>query len=486
MLHNMKRTSLTRRAGLFAMALTVGIGGLVPATAALARGPITIPSGTTMRVRVETTINSGRSEVGTPFQARVIEPVLAQGEAAVPADTMVTGRVVGVTQGKAAWGQPSGVTIAIDTLKSPLGPTVDVIGDLMDGSGVLLNTVDNLQSGTEISFRTTRSITVGEEFYMARGGGQGGQDTDVFNTQGTVTQAQGVLRDLGYYTGPLDGRLSAATRTAIGLFQRDNRLQQTGFLDRNTIDRLGLIGNSGQEVQAINVLTADAQMRNNGQLFVRIVAQTPSTGWQVFEDHFRQRDTLHIYVRGVRPGGYQGQVVTSTEVPVTLNQNEFQGLNRIVVHGASRDVTITANAFDQGSTGSMTPEDAAALEAQISRALSDYARVLGLRYNPLSGQIVMTRANYRENEIELLFALNSLASSAKLYTQVLRNTTDPDAIKGATDLYVSQANMVDRAVARTRSGRAAGVARAWDGMRDDFVALDTNNSMNREGVGYRP
>jgi hypothetical protein len=48
----------------------------------------------------------------------------------------------------------------------------------------------------------------------------------------------------------------------------------------------------------------------------------------------------------------------------------------------------------------------------------------------------MNGANYRENEIELLFAHNSLAASARLYREMLMDTSDPQALMGATDLFV--------------------------------------------------
>jgi hypothetical protein len=474
------------RAGkMVAVALALGLVGLAPATPAFAQGDKTIRSGTMIRVRVETPVRSTTVDTGAPFRAQVVSPVVVTGEEAVPAGTLLLGRVIAVDS-KRAWGQPSGVTLQVDQLESESGVRVPVVGDLTDLNGGAFTTVDNLTSGSEIMFRVGRTFTVGENFYMpAGGGGQGGDD--VFDTAATVAQAQSVLRDLGYYSGPGDGRLSAATRAAIGLFQRDQRLRQTGFLDRETISRLGLIGESGQEVAAVNVISADAMLHGNDQLHVRIVAQTNTGGWQVFEDHFRQRDTMHIYVRGIRPTGIATQAVSNKELTLVLTATEFQGLNRIVVHGTGREIAITANDFN-AETGSLSPAEAAVLEGQISRVLSDYARALGVRYVPVTGQLVMTRANYRENEVELLFAINSLAASARLYTQIVRATNDPQAIKGATDLFVAQSNIVDRAVSRTNSGRAAIVARNWPSLRDSFARMGNgpDRNLNDQGVSYRP
>lgn len=132
----------------------------------------------------------------------------------------------------------------------------------------------------------------------------------------------------------------------------------------------------------------------------------------------------------------------------------------------------------------MTPQEAAALDTEVSRILSGYARTLGIRYVPVTGQIIATRANYRENEIELLFALNALATSTRLYTQLVRSTNDPSVIAGASDVIVTQAGVVDRVAGRTRSPRAAATITAWGQLRDDFERLDDGG--DRDVRGYRP
>jgi len=464
--------SFARRSALFLLAVVTAVASAFPVAPAFAQGPVTVPSGTSVRVRVETPIRSVNANVGDPFRARVVSPVSVRGIDAIPADTILIGRVVGVSAAK-AWGQPSGVSVLVESLSSPTGESVELTADLVDLNGTMMNTLDNLTTGTEIAFRTTRALNVDARFYGQQ------SDGDVFNSPTIVTAAQSVLRDLGFYTGPVDGRLSPSTRTAIGQVQRENRLQQTGFLDRDTLGRLGLIRDGGQDVTPVNVLSAAANLRNN-QLVVRIVTQTPSANWQVFENHFRQRDAMHIYIRGVRPVRPSAQVLTTGELNVTLDRQEFEGLNRIIVHSAGQDVTILSNNFDNG-TSQLTVEEAAALEAQISRLLSDYARTINVRYVPFTGQVVLSRANYRENEIELLFALNSLASAAKLYTQVMRNTSDPQALEGATDIYVAQASIVESTARRTRSPRAAQTIRAWAATYDHFVELGADSTT----VGFR-
>lgn len=486
-----RSTVYVRRGRFFAVSALMAALSLLPvAPSALAHGDKTLPAGTSLRIRVETPMRSNSTRVGEEFRARVLEPVLVTGETAIPTGTLVLGRVTAVTAAR-TWGQPSGIALHVDTLRSASGVDLHASGDLADANGAVMQTVENLTSGTELTFRLTSNLVVPERFYLGEetGGGQLPGGDDVFDSPATVEQAQIILRDLGYYSGPIDGRLSASVRSAIQLFQRDQRVRPTGFLDRETIDRLGLLGQQGQEVSTVTVLSADAATHGNDQLHVRITAQTNTGGWQVFEDHFRQRDTLHIYVRGVRPTGRVTQALQSHTLNVVLARGEWENLSRIVVHGAGRDVTITRQDFDSAGA-TMTLQDAQALEREITTTLTAYARALGVRYIPLTNQIILTRANYRENEIELLFALNSLAATSRLYTQIIRATADPQALEGANDLYVAQANMVQRSLERTRSGRAAIVARNWDSIQTRFEVLDSNANSDRDATrpehGYRP
>jgi peptidoglycan hydrolase-like protein with peptidoglycan-binding domain len=56
-----------------------------------------------------------------------------------------------------------------------------------------------------------------------------------------VMRVQVELRARGYYYGPIDGRLSAATQSAIGAFQTAQQLRATGYMDNETLARLGIV-----------------------------------------------------------------------------------------------------------------------------------------------------------------------------------------------------------------------------------------------------
>ncbi len=55
-----------------------------------------------------------------------------------------------------------------------------------------------------------------------------------------IVRAQQVLQDEGFYSGPVDGRMSESTREAILAFQQSNQLNVTGTIDDDTSRELGL------------------------------------------------------------------------------------------------------------------------------------------------------------------------------------------------------------------------------------------------------
>jgi peptidoglycan hydrolase-like protein with peptidoglycan-binding domain len=49
-----------------------------------------------------------------------------------------------------------------------------------------------------------------------------------------------MLADRGLYTGPIDGVIGPATRSALAAFQRSSNLAATGRLDAQTLAALGV------------------------------------------------------------------------------------------------------------------------------------------------------------------------------------------------------------------------------------------------------
>ena len=55
-----------------------------------------------------------------------------------------------------------------------------------------------------------------------------------------IADTQALLKEMGYYTGEVDGLLGPLTREALAAYQADNGLVQTSAIDQPTLDSLGL------------------------------------------------------------------------------------------------------------------------------------------------------------------------------------------------------------------------------------------------------
>lgn len=69
------------------------LGVLLLAGSAWGQAAPTLPAGTSLKVKLETTLSTYASRAGDPFQGRIIEPVMVGGKAVLPVGTTVQGRV---------------------------------------------------------------------------------------------------------------------------------------------------------------------------------------------------------------------------------------------------------------------------------------------------------------------------------------------------------------------------------------------------------
>jgi hypothetical protein len=59
---------------------------------------LTIPAGSTLHVRLDTTLSTRTNQTGDPFAGRVVEPIIYEGVEVVPAGSTVEGRVAMIKQ----------------------------------------------------------------------------------------------------------------------------------------------------------------------------------------------------------------------------------------------------------------------------------------------------------------------------------------------------------------------------------------------------
>src|SRR2546425_6018755 len=71
---------------------------LFPALTFFADDIPAIPAGTTLQVRLTTTLSTRTNQNGDPWVGKVLEPIIANGEEIVPAGSTVEGRVTFVKQ----------------------------------------------------------------------------------------------------------------------------------------------------------------------------------------------------------------------------------------------------------------------------------------------------------------------------------------------------------------------------------------------------
>ena len=55
-----------------------------------------------------------------------------------------------------------------------------------------------------------------------------------------IAEAQQLLRQNGFYSGPVDGTMNERTREALRSFQESRQLNVTGRIDNDTAQELGL------------------------------------------------------------------------------------------------------------------------------------------------------------------------------------------------------------------------------------------------------
>jgi hypothetical protein len=99
--------------------------------AATAWAQTSLPTGTALKMKLETTLTTYSSKSGDPFSARVTEPVVLDGKTVVPIGTTVQGRVTRVADPRRVSGKPT-ITIFPENLVLPDGQRFMLNANLVD------------------------------------------------------------------------------------------------------------------------------------------------------------------------------------------------------------------------------------------------------------------------------------------------------------------------------------------------------------------
>jgi hypothetical protein len=80
---------------------------LLLAVSAWAQSGMSVPEGTPLKVRLQTTISTFSSKIGDPFQGKITDPVVIDGKTLIPAGAMVEGRVTKLSEPRRIKGKPT-------------------------------------------------------------------------------------------------------------------------------------------------------------------------------------------------------------------------------------------------------------------------------------------------------------------------------------------------------------------------------------------
>lgn len=117
------------------------ISVLLLSLVAIAQNNVSLPTGTSLTVKLETNLATSSSKTGDVFSARVTEPVLLDGKTVIPVGATVQGRVAQVSEPRRISGRPT-IGILPDTLVMPDGQRFVLSASLAE---------TNLHNGTEVN-----------------------------------------------------------------------------------------------------------------------------------------------------------------------------------------------------------------------------------------------------------------------------------------------------------------------------------------------
>lgn len=95
------------------------LGTILLAAVAMAQNA-TVPVGTALKVKLQTTLSTFSSKVGDPFSGSVMDPVTLDGKTVIPAGATIQGRVTKVSEPRRIAGKPT-IGLFPETLILPNG-----------------------------------------------------------------------------------------------------------------------------------------------------------------------------------------------------------------------------------------------------------------------------------------------------------------------------------------------------------------------------
>jgi hypothetical protein len=146
--------------------------------ASFAGAQTSLPTGTAVKMKLDTTLATFSSKAGDPFSARVVEPVVMDGKTVIPVGTTVEGRVTKSTEPRRIAGKPT-IAIFPENLILPDGQRFMLNATLVDtnrGRGTDVDTEGQYKGAghdgrdlTEIGMGTGGGMLIGGLIGGAKG-----------------------------------------------------------------------------------------------------------------------------------------------------------------------------------------------------------------------------------------------------------------------------------------------------------------------------
>jgi hypothetical protein len=255
-------------------------------------------------------------------------------------------------------------------------------------------------------------------------------------SQEMIRRAQKALNEEGYYEGEIDGVMTPRFVNSLKTYQRERSLTETGTLDMETAKSLRIVSANrpaNPNARASNPSTPSRQSSE------RVYTDKPSTQVTI--------DNPNANVSS-RPAGNRQPIETNSQP-----QN-------------------TSPAQRTGNPGVV----AAQLQRQAAELLAEYQKLIGVR---LTGTgIEMEGKATSDDEISLLYALDSFANSTQLYSRMMPSLQSQQAIRSATLAMAREARKTDK-ILSTSSTRWINVLNPkWDALRQEVLKLMYSYNIN--------
>ena len=156
------------------MKKTISLAALI-LTASFASAQTALPTGTAVKMKLESSLATFSSKVGDPFSARVTEPVVLDGKTIIPIGATVEGRVTRASETRRIAGKPT-IAIFPENVVLPNGDKFVLNASLVDtnaGHGSDVNSEGQFK-GAGHDHRDLTEIGIGTGGGMLIGGLAGG------------------------------------------------------------------------------------------------------------------------------------------------------------------------------------------------------------------------------------------------------------------------------------------------------------------------